>query len=237
MNQNKVTHLLNNWKYNWRKKPFVTYGLLALMIIMYIVLTVNGGSLNPFTLINYGAKVNELIVLGEWWRLLTPAFLHIGLSHILFNGLVVFYLGSQLEYIIGHFRYFLLFLFSALMGNAASFALNNAISAGASTAIFGFFASTIVLAKLYPRQNSIQQLSRNYLILIGINIVWGLLSSNIDNAGHIGGLIGGYLSMYALSAPNAGGNIKQRIKYAIAYLIVLIIFLFIGFISTNKLFF
>src|SRR5699024_3526907 len=104
------------------------------------------------TLIYFGAKSNPAIVAGEWWRLITPMFLHIGFTHILFNGLIVYFLGSQLEMIIGHFRYFLLYLLSGILGNAASFAFNFSISAGASTAVFGLFASTIVLGKLYPNQ-------------------------------------------------------------------------------------
>ena len=234
MSNNKIkryfTHLHRN--------PFITHILLFVMIIMYLVMSLNGGSQNPVTLIVFGAKVNEMIVMWDWWRLITPAFLHIGLPHLIFNGLVIYYLGSQLELLIGHFRYFLLFIFSALMGNTASFAFNQSISAGASTAIFGFFASTIVLAKLYPNQLGIKELSRNYSLLILINIVWGLMSRTVDNAGHIGGLLGGYLIMYAVSSPNAWNNSKkQRILYAFLYIVVLGVLLFIGFRRTTALFY
>lgn len=233
MNQNKMKHFIGNWRLNWRRKPFITYILLAVIIIMYLMLSFNGGSQNPFTLTYFGAKVNELIVVGEWWRLLTPMFLHIGLTHILFNGLVIYFLGAQIEAIIGHFRYLLLFIFSGLMGNAMSFAMNNAISAGASTAIFGLFASTLVLAKLYPYQVGIQQLSRNYLVLIILNILFGFFNFTIDIAGHIGGLIGGYLMMYTISAPNAVNNAKnKRLKFGILYIITLVILLTIGFIKS-----
>jgi len=223
---------------NWRRYPVVTYGILAVTIVMYILMSFNGGSQNPFTLVFFGAKVNELIVLGEWWRLITPIFLHIGLTHIIFNGLVVYFLGAQLEMLIGHFRYFLLYLLSGIMGNAASFALSQSISAGASTAIFGLFAATIVLGKLYPYQASIQRLSRNYLVLIILNVVLGLFSTGIDNAGHIGGLVGGYLMMYAVSSPNVWNNPKkQRIKYGAIFLVVLILLIMIGFVRTqNRMF-
>lgn len=234
MNQTRMKHKINNWRYNWRKKPFVTYILLAIMIVMYLLMTINGGSENPFVLMLFGAKVNQLIVIGQWWRLITPAFLHIGLSHILFNGIIVYYLGAQLESIIGHFRYFLLFLFSALLGNAASFAFNASISAGASTAIFGFFASTLVLAKFYPYQSGIQHLSRNYMVLMTINIIWGFLSPAIDNAGHIGGLIGGYLIMYVLSAPNVKNHsIQERIMYGVFYLVALMVCIAVGVFRTR----
>lgn len=221
-----------------QRSPFVTYGLLALTIAMYLLMSFNGGSQNVFTLIYYGAKENLSIIAGEWWRLITPMFLHIGFTHLLFNGLIVYFLGAQLEMIIGHLRYFLLYLLSGILGNAASFAFNFSVSAGASTAIFGLFASTIVLSKLYPNQMGIQQLSRNYLFLIIINIVFGLFNSTIDNAGHIGGLVGGFLMMYALSAPNVRANSKkQRITYSVLYILVLLVLIGIGFFRTTRMFY
>lgn len=221
--------------YNIQRKPFITYGFLGITILMYLIMTFNGGSENPWTLMIYGAKINEFIVYGDWWRLITPIFLHIGFSHLLFNGLVIYFLGIELEMIIGHFRFFALYLLSGLLGNAASFALNSSISAGASTAIFGMFATTIVLAKLYPYHTGIQRLSRDYLALIVINVIAGFFSQSIDNAGHIGGMLGGYLAMYALSSKNAINNgKKQRIKYGLAYLASLIILIVIGFIRTNS---
>lgn len=231
---NNIKHALRNW----RRMPFVTYGILAVTILMYLLMSFNGGSQNPHTLIIFGAKVNELIVVGDWWRLLTPMFLHIGFTHLLFNGLIVYFLGAQLEQIIGHFRYFLLYILSGLLGNAASFAVNTSISAGASTAIFGLFAATIVLGKLYPYQAGIQHLSRNYLVLIILNVVFGLFSVSVDLMGHIGGLVGGYLIMYALSSPNAFNNSKQqRFKYGALYVLVLIVLLVIGFIRTDNILF
>lgn len=220
--------------YDLQRKPFVTYGFLTITILMFLIMTFNGGSENPWTLVFFGAKINELIVLGEWWRLITPTFLHIGFTHLLFNVVIIYFLGTQLEMIIGHFRFFVLYLFSGLLGNAASFALNNSISAGASTAIFGMFATTIVLAKLYPYHSGIQRLSRDYLALIIINVVLGIFSDSIDNAGHLGGMLGGYLAMYALSSKNAVNNpSKRRIKYGLAYLVSLIILIVIGFVTTD----
>lgn len=226
---------LNERIYRVKRKPFVTYGFLAVTILMYLLMTFNGGSENPWTLMIFGAKINEFIVYGEWWRLITPIFLHIGFSHLLFNGLVIYFLGIELEMIIGHFRFFVLYLLSGLLGNAASFAFNNSISAGASTAIFGMFATTIVLGKLYPYHTKIQRLSRDYLALIIINLVTGFFSHSIDYAGHLGGMLGGYLMMYTLSSRNAVNNpTKKRIKYGLAYLLCLIILIVIGYIKTTS---
>lgn len=217
---------------NWRNEPFITYGLLAVSVLMYLLMSFNGGSQNPLTLMYYGAKINELIVYGEWWRLITPMFLHIGISHLLFNGLILYFLGAQLERILGHFRFLLLYLFSGILGNVASFAINSAMSAGASTAIFGMFASTIVLAKMYPYHAGIQQLSRNYLFLIIINVIMGFTSSSVDNAGHLGGLLGGYLLMYVLSTPHTSvPSRKERIKYGLIYIASFCLLFIIGFLK------
>lgn len=225
---------IENKVYDLQRKPFVTYGFLTITILMFLIMSFNGGSENPWTLIFFGAKANELIVLGEWWRLITPTFLHIGFTHLLFNVIIIYFLGTQLEMIIGHLRFFLLYLLSGLLGNAASFALNNSISAGASTAIFGMFATTIVLARLYPYHSGIQRLSRDYFVLIIINVVSGFFNDSIDNAGHLGGMLGGYLAMYALSSKNAVNNpTKRRVKYGLAYLASLIILIIIGSVSTN----
>lgn len=220
-----------------KRTTYVTYGILAITSIMYLILTFNGGSENVYTLIEFGAKVNEFIYLGEWWRLINPMFLHIGLAHFAFNSLIIYFLGSELERLIGHFRFFLLYFASGILGNLASFALNDSVSAGASTAIFGMFASTIVLAKLYPYHSSIQSLSRNYITLIFLNVLFGLFSSSIDNAGHIGGLVGGYLMMYAISSRNALNNPKkQRILYGLAYFVIFILLYLIGYLRVDRLY-
>lgn len=232
-----MINTLRNKLDDLKSTSFVTYGILSITFLMYFILSMNGGSENTGTLIRYGAKVNELIYLGEWWRLITPMFLHIGFAHLVLNSLIVYFLGSEVEMIIGHFRYFILYLTSGILGNLASFALNNSVSAGASTAIFGIFASTIVLAKLYPYHTGIQLLSRNYLTLIVLNVVFGLFSSGTDNAGHIGGLLGGYLMMYALSSRNALNNPKRkRLIYGLAYLAACILLLAFGYFKVQRIY-
>lgn len=218
-----------------KRTNYITNGILIITTIMYLLLVFNGGSENIRTLIRFGAKTNEYIYLGEWWRLINPMFLHVGLAHFAFNALIIYFLGSELERFIGHFRFFLLYMASGIMGNLASFAVNNSISAGASTAIFGMFASTIVLSKFYPYHSGIQLLSKNYLTLIILNLIFGLFSSNIDYAGHFGGLLGGYIIMYAISSKNAMNNPKKkRILYTVAYLVIFILLYRIGIFRVEQ---
>lgn len=214
----------------WNRKPFVAYTLLGITGFMYVLQEILGGSTNQWTLIRLGAKVNELIVMGDWYRLFTPMFLHIGITHLLFNGLILYFLGIQLEMVFGHWRFFVLYVLSALAGNAASFAFNPAVSAGASTALFGLFGSTLVLGKLFPGNPQIGAMARNFSLLIVLNLVFGLFSTGIDMAGHVGGLIGGYLLAYALSAPRAWEkNRKRQIRFALIYAAVIVVFIGIGF--------
>lgn len=214
----------------WNRKPFIAYGLLGITGFMYVIQELLGGSTNQWVLIQLGAKVNELIVLGDWYRLITPMFLHIGITHLLFNGLILYFLGIQLEHIFGHWRFLLLYVFSAIAGNAASFALNQSVSAGASTALFGLFGSTLVLGKLFPSNMQIGAMAKNFSLLIVLNLVFGMFSTGVDMAGHIGGLIGGYLLAYALSAPRAWGNKKQQITYALLYVAVVAAFIIVGYL-------
>lgn len=232
--------MIDNLREKWhafKSTTYVTYNILAITSLMFLILTFNGGSENIYTLIQYGAKVNEFIYLGEWWRLINPIFLHIGLAHFAFNSLIIYFLGAELERIIGHFRFFLLYFASGILGNLASFAMNNSVSAGASTSIFGLFASTIVLGKLYPYHSGIQRLSRNYITLIVLNVFFGLLSSSIDNSGHLGGLVGGYLVMYAISSPNALNNPKKkRFFYGLLYLVIFVLLYLFGYSRVNELY-
>lgn len=225
MNQHFSNRLLNQIK----NKPFVTYGILIVTIFMYLLMTMNGGSQNIDVLLQFGAKFNfSIIVFNEWWRLITPIFLHIGLAHLVFNMLIVYFLGSQLEMVFGHGKYLILYMFSGIMGNLFSFAFNSSISAGASTAIFGLFISTIVLSKIYPNRFQLQAIARQYGVLIGLNIIFGLFSTGVDNMGHIGGLVGGYLISYVI-LESYNHRLNDRIKYAIIYVIIALIMIFWGY--------
>lgn len=220
------------------RRPVVTYAFLGLQIVLFLLMTIDGGSTDTFTLIKYGAKWNPLIVGGQWWRLITPIFLHIGWIHLLMNSVILYYLGIQLEGIFGHWRFALIYLLSGIAGNAASFAFNVlSISAGASTSLFGLFGATLFLGKAYTNNPAIQQMAQNFGVLIIINIVFGLFSSSIDLAGHLGGLAGGYLMATAISIQNSLERWKnKRILFGVIYAGVMIAFFTIGYFRTVGVF-
>ena len=102
-------------------KPVFTYVFIVIQVAVFIWLQLNGGSTNTSTLIKYGAKVNQLIVEGEWWRFITPVFLHIGFLHLVMNTLALYFLGTAVERIYGNFRFLLIYLFAGVTGFIASF--------------------------------------------------------------------------------------------------------------------
>lgn len=171
--------------------PYVTYILIASCVLVYLLqmATPLSGGGDLITL--WGAKINSQIVTGQYWRLLTPMWLHGSLLHIAFNMYALYIFGRNLEPAYGHGRFLLLYLLSGYAGNVISFMMSPNASVGSSTAIFGLIAAQGVF--LYQNRHLIrnaQAMLVNTLMIVVINLVLGL-SPGIDNWGHMGGLIGG----------------------------------------------
>ena len=149
-----------------------------------------GGSTNSRVLILFGAKVNPLIEAGQYWRLLTSIFIHIGFTHLLFNTYALFVLGKYSEKIFGHSKLIILFIFSGLTGSTLSYLMSPHLSAGASGGIFGLLGAIVV----YGWDNQFLRSSgliTNLMIILGLNLVLGMIIPGLDNFAHLGGLIGG----------------------------------------------
>lgn len=189
-------------------RPHVTYTLIALNVLAFIGMIVYGylfydtwrGPETMGVLIDLGAKVNDFIVDGQTWRLLSATFLHIGAMHLLFNLYALYALGPLVEGYFGHARFLAIYIVAGLLGSIASFAFSSAVSAGASGAVFGLAGATIVYFLRY-RDNFGQRgraILQNMFVVIGLNLVFGLSMSNIDNWGHMGGLVGGAVAAWGL---------------------------------------
>lgn len=188
----------------YRRAP-VTSTLILLCVLVYLGMSITGGSTNTANLIRWGANVTPLIHQGQYWRLLSAGFIHIGFQHILLNMVTLYFIGLYIESIMGHWEMMVIYLVSVLSGNIASATfLGNSISAGASTGIFGLFGAFIFLGFAYRDNLVIHQLARQFLILVVLNIAFDLLMPGIDLAGHIGGLIGGFLTAGAIAVPSLG---------------------------------
>jgi len=171
--------------------PYVTYTIIGVTILAYLV------QLSPLgdTFVDLFIKSNADIQEGQIWRLLTPALLHGNLMHIAFNMYALLSFGTSLERHFGHGRFFLLYVLSAFAGNVLSFLLTKADSLGASTAVFGLVGAEGVFLfqnrKLFSGQ--FRSAMGNIIFIVVFNLVVIGSLPNIDNRGHIGGLIGGLL--------------------------------------------
>ena len=180
-----------------KDKPWVTYTIMGVTIFFYLLQVISQNFITghidfPELL---GAKVNQWILAGEVWRLITPVLLHGSLLHIGFNMYALFALGPGLEKYYGHSRFFLLYLIGGYAGNVLSFLFSPAASIGASTAIFGLVAAESIF--IYRNRMLFGDRARSMLINMGfvvmVNLTFGIVQSGIDNWGHLGGLIGGGL--------------------------------------------
>ncbi len=175
-------------------RPRVTYGIMGLLVIVFVVETLLGGSDNPRTLVSLGANVGPLVTAGEYWRLFTANFLHIGLLHIGFNLYALYIVGTEVEMFYGSVRFLAIYLLSGLSGALASYAFTYGLSAGASTALFGLIGT---LVAFFTRNRSVfGEVGRarlgNLAFIILINLMLGMApGSQVDNFGHIGGFVGG----------------------------------------------
>lgn len=163
-------------------------------------------------LITYGAKDNDLILSGQYWRFITPIFLHVNLLHIGLNMLNLAVLGVFLERIVGHLRFFLIYMITGIVSIIASFYFApQEISVGASGAIFGLVGAYSIFVLMHRRalpRNGIPALLW-LVFIIGINLSIGLFVFTVDNYAHVGGLLSGCLlgweftPLYTLSPTKA----------------------------------
>ena len=163
----------------WLRRPLWTYAFLGIQTIVFIIMELFPRLEIPYYTGMYGPY---LVHFNEWWRLVTPIFIHFGVMHFVMNSLILYFMGQQIEAIYGHWRFFLIYMFSGIMGNTASFAFNeaNVLSGGASTSIFGLFGALFILGFHFKYNTAIQQLVRHFLLFIAMTFVFGLLDTSVD---------------------------------------------------------
>ena len=135
------------------------------------------------------------VLVGDWYRMFTAAFVHEQIWHIALNMLALWILGSSLEPVLGRWRFIALYVLSALGGSVVSLLglPPGGIAIGASGAVFGLFGALFVVARRFGRDVS------SVLVILGINAVIGFIVPGIDWRAHVGGLITGALLAYAFT--------------------------------------
>jgi membrane associated rhomboid family serine protease len=175
----------------------VTKTLIGLNVLVYLITITQGAGINTpgGSLFDKWILYGPSVANGDWWRLITCAFLHASLLHIAFNMYFLWFVGSAVEQVLGRGRFLLVYVVSGLAGSAGALVINPRMpTVGASGAIFGILGAALVLER-----------QRNYVLggqalgLIVINLILGFVISNISIGGHVGGLIGGVLCTLVLS--------------------------------------
>lgn len=210
------------------KVPIVTYIIMAICIVLFIMMEVfSGGSTNSLTLLKYGANLDVLVKEGEYYRLFTCMFLHIGIMHLACNMYSLYVVGREVESLFGKIKYIIIYVLSGIFGSIMSIAFtHNTISAGASGAIFGLLGALLYFG-IHYRTYLGNAIKRSVIPIIVINLLIGFFSEGIDLAAHIGGLVGGVLVAMMVGIPD-----KSKTEDIINGTILTIIYLiFISYLA------
>ncbi len=180
--------------------PIVTYVLIGINVLLFLgsggggsIVTGSGGSSQVFQdLALWGPAID----LGhDYWRLITAGFLHSGLLHIGFNMYILYWLGTMLEPSLGHVRFIALYFASLLAGSFGALLLSpNAVTVGASGAVFGLMGAAFVM----QRARGIDPMQSGIGPVILFNLALSFLIPNISIGGHLGGLVGGAAAAFAM---------------------------------------
>lgn len=202
---NELANCINNMMYTEKQvgmteKAIITYILIAVNVVIYAITAYLSGSINDSNinvLVFLGAKVNQLINRGEYYRLVTCMFLHGGIMHVALNMYSLYALGPFVESVYGKARYTVIYFFAGLVSSFFSYKFSDDVSVGASGAIFGLLGAALIFAiKMKDRVR--KDFVMNILSVIGINLIIGFSIPNVDNFGHLGGLVGGIISSFFL---------------------------------------
>ena len=180
------------WKSYLRYYP-VTCVLILANVLMFIVLTLNGGSTDLQTLVDYGATVSSGPEKGELWRYGAAMFLHNGFAHLFFNCFALLVFAPPLERLMGWWRYLLLYLAGGFVANLLGVAVSESgvVSVGASGAIYAIYGAFLYIAVL--QRTMMDENSRKTLYgLLVMGIIMSFATPNINYMAHIGGLIAGF---------------------------------------------
>ena len=213
-------------KYFIRKPAIVTNTLILINIILFILMYVLGrGSTDTATLLAFGANYAPFVKDGEIYRLLSAAFLHIGILHLLFNMYALKIIGGEVERYYGKLKYLIIYLGSAILGSLFSCLFTTSVSAGASGAIFVLFGALMYFG-YYHRLVLGGFLQSQIVPLVILNLLLGFVIPGIDMSAHIGGLIGGFALSMAVGISNKTGT-RQKVN---GIVISLILFIFTAYL-------
>lgn len=176
----------------------VNLTMVLINIVVFLILEVLGDTTDGFFMYNHGAMYPYAVTSGhEWYRLLTSAYLHFGISHLVNNMVMLICLGSYLERALGKIKYLIFYLATAVGSSLISmthmlYTDDIVVSAGASGVIFGVIGALLYL--VIRNKGHFEDLTMiRFLIMLVLSLYYGFSSTGVDNAAHVGGLITGFV--------------------------------------------
>ena len=208
-----------------------TAALVAINTLIFLLMAASSHHLLRFDgglVLEWGGNYGPLTMGGQWWRLITALFVHIGLAHLLINMWCLYELGLMTESIWGHSSMLLVYGLTGLAGSIASLGRNPTIvSAGASGAIFGLagiLIATLLLGKLPAPRRELWIGLASLVAFSAYNLTYGFLKGGIDNGAHLGGLVFGLLLGIAVG-PAAAHPRKSSLRKGVVYAVGLAVLL------------
>ena len=180
--------------------PVLTYTLIVINVIIFLIETAFGGSDSSEVAIKFGAQTTPLVLeQGEWFRLFTAMFLHFGFEHLFGNMVALFAIGTYVEEYFGKLKFVIIYITSGLAGNLFTLLIEkntgaNTVSAGASGAVFGIVSCILIFA-LDRRTRAYFPINRA-IVGIALMFIPGILDKSINFYAHIGGFLMGLLLSY-----------------------------------------
>lgn len=222
---------------------YVIFGFNILLFVLMLLVSKSPGAIfsgnDLRVLLNFGAKVNALILQQtEWFRFVTPIFLHIGIIHLAINSYTLWNVGPTIEKLFGAARFFALYLLTGIAGVIGSvvsdlYFKGNGIGAGASGALFGLVGVSLAVSYRYRRQlpeGFRKALGPGMIQVVAINLIYGFMNNSssgrghlIDNSAHIFGLVSGGLLGLAVPMLAPGEEEKPQTKKFIIMLCTLVV--------------
>ena len=176
--------------------------LIGVNVLVFLAVQGQGGP-RTSEIYREGLLYGPLVADGEWWRLVTSGFLHVDFRHILFNMVMLWFFGSQLEALLGRGRFLTVYMLSLLTGSAVALVVDSAVpTVGASGAVFGVLGAGLLIER-----RGIMVFGGAALIIVGLNLVFSF-RPGISWGGHVGGLIGGMLAVVVL------GGLRGHVAYS-----------------------
>ena len=195
--QNKISGLIDPDISSATKNAPLTLAIMTVNVLIYLIVLLTGGS-TPTNLLRLGALFPYLVFQhAQIWRIFTATFLHASLPHLIMNMFSLYIFGRIVERFYHRSAFIIIFMVSGIFGSLFSLYLSATLSVGASGVIFGMAGAVAVLSKL--AKTAVDGLNfQTLFIFIVLNLTSGLILENVDNWGHVGGLIGGSLAGFII---------------------------------------